>query len=807
MDRRVRCARACAHAGRRLTWLLLLLTGSAAAAAEANDWVNALRPAGTGVEVLFATHGRTDRQILLPARPTPSDEKAAAELAQWLGQMTGADFAVVNEGSRAARPDAPVISLGATRRLAAAGIAPTTDLGDEGYAVAVKGGDVFLVGGRTRGSLYAAMALLEEDLGCRWYTATVNRIPSCPDLRANVVPRTYRPCFALRDPFSYVSDNPAWSRRNRTNAYGATQPAALGGNLNYAPGWFVHTYNTIMASTAENLARCPECFMLDADGRRSARQLCPTHPQVIAAAIAKVRQVLAEHPDAELVDVSQNDIRGYCHCPRCQTLIDQEGTPAAPLLVLVNAVAAAVADEHPAVRISTLGYQDTAPAPAHMQPRPNVVIRLATDSMWRYPFTPAEDGPEFSAALAGWHRVASQIHIWDYQVNFGDYLAPWPMFWAISRNLKLFAASGVTGVMVQGSYQGPGTERQLMRAWVFAKLLWDPSRDVWPLMQDFIRGYFGAAAPPIEAYNQMLFAAGQAHHGVLQGQDTEAFLAQARTWYDEAARLAAADVELRHRVELDRLPIQSLEVNRRRGLMTADPARFDSAGYRALVAAVEAVATREQVTFQAEGTRMDAWLTKARQAVAPPDTAATWEVPAAAGPVAVYRLPATWQLHLDPQRQGEDQGWAAAGAPDSGWTSYRTDLTVGWEEQGYPGVDGDGWFRCRLHLPDALNRPYRYLFFGACDEETWVWLDGQALGERTARSTGLMPEVLWLQPFSLAMAATPAPGATTELMVRVRDNGGMGGIYLPVYVLAADHPMDLAAMQTALRFRNPYRAE
>ena len=68
-----------------------------------------------------------------------------------------------------------------------------------------------------------------------------------------------------------MSNDPTWSRRNRTNAYGARLPAEHGGNLDYAPGWFVHTYANILAGTDENFTACPECFMLDADGSRSAR--------------------------------------------------------------------------------------------------------------------------------------------------------------------------------------------------------------------------------------------------------------------------------------------------------------------------------------------------------------------------------------------------------------------------------------------------------------------------------------------------------------------------------------------------------
>ena len=44
------------------------------------------------------------------------------------------------------------------------------DLGDEGYQIAVEGEHLLLRGGAGRGIVNAVYALLEEDIGCRWYT-------------------------------------------------------------------------------------------------------------------------------------------------------------------------------------------------------------------------------------------------------------------------------------------------------------------------------------------------------------------------------------------------------------------------------------------------------------------------------------------------------------------------------------------------------------------------------------------------------------------------------------------------------------
>lgn len=829
--------------------------GDPARAADDAAWYNALAPHGDGVALRLAAGGQAACDLLVPPGPTTRERKAAEELSRWLQAMTGAQFAVVEEGvptllrscvtagSRAScaadsaararlgkagassETCAPggtdacaaaggagrsVISLGHTRRLTAAGLGGLAEgLGPEGYAIAARGGDLFLVGGKRRGPITAVFALLEEDLGCRWYAPRAQRIPRRDELTAMVVPRSYSPAFAVRDPFSYVSNDADWALRNRANPYGAGVPEEWGGNIDYAPGWFVHTYERILAGTRQNVAAWPECFMLDEDGTRSPRQLCPTHPHVVDLAISSVRRLLEEHPEAELVDVSQNDIRGYCHCPRCMALIEAQGTPAAPLLYLVNRVAEAVAQAHPDVTITFLGYQDTVPAPRTLRPAANVAVRLATDITWSQPFTPASKSQPFMEALTGWERVADRIHIWDYQVNFGDYFQPWPSLPARAENLRLFAGHHVTGVMVEGAYQGPGAESQLLRAWVLAKLLWDPTRDLWPLVQDFVRGYYGPAAAPIEAYYRMLYDCGCAGKGVADCLGAEAFVRRASSLFDRAEMIAftagGADAdELLDRVELARLPVLDVALPLARGRWITSEDSLDLERYRATLARFATAARLAGTEQYSEGVKLSGWVEQRRAIVAVPAPAGERTADLKGRPVTVYRLPASWVVQQDADGLGESEGWFAANYEDQDWGHYRTDLAAGWEEQGYPDQDGLFWFRQNVVLPASCAKPYVYLYFRACDEEAWVWVDGLPLGERTVASTGIEPQRLWLTPFALEAGRRLRPGTAHAVAVRVSDTGGMGGLYLPVFVIASDVPLTCEQMTGLVAMRNPY---
>src|SRR5207302_57989 len=120
------------------------------------------------------------------------------------------------------------------------------------------------------------------------------------------------------------------------------------------------------------------------------------------------------------VSVSKNDSGGdqICRCPRCEKLRAAEGTEMANQLVLVNHVAEAVENEHPAVLIDTLAYLDTVGVPRTIRPRKNVIIRLCNDTVgaWGRPFTPARDLPVAKLAQQ-WSAVHDKLSVWDYNVN------------------------------------------------------------------------------------------------------------------------------------------------------------------------------------------------------------------------------------------------------------------------------------------------------------------------------------------------------------------------------------------------------
>ena len=570
------------------TPLLALLVAHLLCTGARAEWVNSLQPAGRPAgHITVVKAGKVQGPILLPAHPTPQETNAAVELQHWIKAITGAELPIHTGKARQGR------------------LLIQTDpsLGDEGYGIAVSHGRIVLSGGKTRGVINAVYALLEEDLGCRFYTDDSIRLPKTNTLVVAPVARRYIPQLKLRDPFYACAFDPVWSLRNRSNAPRAAVPEEEGGHVDYAD-MFVHTAAQIVPPD-KYFKEHPDYFAQQADGTRTTAQLCPTHPEVVKIAIAYVRQVLHDHPHTEILSISKNDCQVICHCPGCTRLREAEGSDMANQLFLVNQVAAAIEPDYPNVVIDTLAYLDTIQVPKTVRPRRNVAIRLCNDVVgaWSHPFTPAEQC-QSAQLIRAWSAVHNRLYIWDYNVNFSHYLAPMPNLDVMAANIRFWIRNHAEGVMLQGGYQGPA-ERDQLKCWVCAKLLWNPAWDEQALEGDFIEGHYGKAAPALEAYEALLGRMRVEHAqemasppgGIRYPMDapfiTKEFVTQAEAIFAQAKALAQGDEQLTRRVERAELPI--LYVQCVRG------PDFVGAGYAQVVAEFERIGRGEKVHYLEEG--------------------------------------------------------------------------------------------------------------------------------------------------------------------------------------------------------------
>jgi len=453
-------------------------------------------------EMRIASQGRADCVILTQPGSTAAECHAAGELANHLEKITGAEF-TVRECVDSAPASAIIIGPGELARK----LFPEVELASFGcdqLAIRTKGGRLLLAGGRPRGTLYAVYRFLQEQCGVRWWAPWASRIPVKQDLAIGNLAMEETPAFEYRDPFCFPAFDGDWSARNACNGFNARVGDQHGGKVVYKG--FVHTFFGLVPPE-EHFEKHPEWFsMIDGqrrhpEGDKHRSQLCTTNPELRDFIVERVRQWLRESPDADIVSISQDDTygdwSGACQCPACKAVDNREGSHSGTVIELINYVAAKLAPEFPHVAFDTLAYRYTRKAPKAVKPLPNVIARLC--SIECNFAAPMEDpsNAAFAEDVREWSRVSERLYVWDYITNFAHYVLPHPNWFSLGPNVRFFRRHNVRGLFEQGAYQSHGSEMTELRAWVLARLLWNPDQDDRKLIEEFLEGYYG---PPAAVY-------------------------------------------------------------------------------------------------------------------------------------------------------------------------------------------------------------------------------------------------------------------------------------------------------------------
>ena len=524
----------------------------------------------------LAKDKKTGYRIVIAAQPSPSVFHAAEELRRFLGEITGAVFPIAFDTAEQT-PEEIVVGDSAHLRALDCGV-DVAGLGKEGVWLKTVGRTLVLAGSGVRGALYAVYQLLDEHLGCRWFTVRDSFIPRRSELTLGELDERYVPPLELRDPYMLRYDDGAFYARNRCNAGTGKLGPAEGGKVSYAR--FVHSLDELV-SPREYFDSHPEYFALryDENGNASRQsgyaQPCLTDPDVLAIVKKNVRKILAADPDADIISVSQNDNQLFCQCDRCRAVDEEEGSHAGTLLRFVNAVAEDLEKDYPDVAVDTLAYQYTRKPPKLTRPRKNVIVRLCSiECCFGHPLEScALSGTEggqgsFTSDLEGWSAISDRLHIWDYAANFSRSLQPFPDFPVLQANIRYFIRHGATGIFEEGENSRPEHgELNPLRQYLVAKLLWDPNADFEQMVNEFMTFYFGMAAPAVRRWYDLLHAGVtedvhvHIYDDSCQPYLSDEFLDRSDELFDRAERLADND-EILARVKKLRLSVRFVRLVR-----------------------------------------------------------------------------------------------------------------------------------------------------------------------------------------------------------------------------------------------------
>ncbi len=514
-------------------------------------------------EYILFSDMKTSYRIALDGKASESEQWAAKELQHWLNKISGINFPIQYLDQPHVGPQI-ILGYNDTIKKITQETAPS-DL-DESFRYYNSGANIFIYGGKQRGTMYGVMSFLENELGCRWYTPSVTLTPKRNEIKFKSYNHTESPGIRVRNVYYFEAFDPVWAARNKMNGRLSNVQQQPGGVESY---WSVHTFYPFMPPS-EFFDKHPEYYSL-IDGKRiyERAQLCLSNPDVLKIMIERVRNRMRESPEHLIYDVSQNDSRHPCQCDKCQTIVKKEGAESGIIIWFVNQVAMAVEKEFPDKFIGTLAYQYTRTPPRNIRPRDNVVVRLCPiEACSSHDLKSCPQNKSFLQDMKTWSSIAPHLYIWDYVVNYFAYILPYPNINVLQSNIKTFQENNTIGIMEQGNGQSRGGEFSELKSYLISRLLWNPDCNTEDVINDFMYGYYGRAGKYVRQYfdllNSRVTPETHMHNMGLRPEDpifSDDFVQQSSLIFKNAEKVADND-EILRRVEMASLQILYLKCKR-----------------------------------------------------------------------------------------------------------------------------------------------------------------------------------------------------------------------------------------------------
>jgi|GEM_PF-1005528 len=441
--------------------------------------------------------------------------KAAMDTAHYLGQVIGKDVPLFVEnrghwrrdgdrwhfqafGEKDAAPaGTPEIHVGWTSRAKREIDSDTVSkLDPDGFRLRSTGDAVFIVGATSWGTVYGCFRFLEEFCNVRWYLPGRfgEDVPQNPALKLTRFDQTYEPAyqhrrfsgFAWRDSTELMR----WNRRMKLQTWGARR--------------LIYSHNMGNVFDAAKYAEThPALFPLIGGQRRIPRsgsnsgwQPCLTHPHAVDVAMDYARRYFAKRPEAPMMSLGINDGHGHCECEPCMRTvetIDGREDRSRWYFAFANAVATRLSSEFPDKKIGFLLYGRVRRLPPDMDIHPNLVPCVAAQHGFLI------DPKERKAFEAKLKEIAPRVK----EFGFHD------LFYAAGMAVPRLAMRQARHYLLYGwqmgarhvkaeAYMNWGLDG--FRYWMYAQLMWDPTRDVDAMFEEFCTRFFKESADPMRAY-------------------------------------------------------------------------------------------------------------------------------------------------------------------------------------------------------------------------------------------------------------------------------------------------------------------
>ena len=443
-------------------------------------------------DVLF-NNGRTSYRIVVSLDASVTEKTAAKELKEYLEQISGAVFEL------SSIPGRKNIFVGYCEDFAVYRDIEPYQHNFEGFIVKKIGHDLIIYGGEERGTMFGVFRYLQKYFGVQWYTPDFTKVPRLNKFELNDIELSEVPNIKYRFTDFFCAQDIPWLAHNMMNTISGKKKNTYGVDACY---WGNHTMGVLLPAS-KYFKTHPEYFAYREFQRIDNGQLCLSNPSVLKIVTDEIMSVIKQCPNYQIYDVSQNDNEKYCTCESCIKIEKEYGGHSGLMIWFVNQVAREVKKKYPDKYIGTFAYQYTRCAPTNIKPDDNIVIRLCDiECCFAHPLTIEcnEKNAAFMKDLKDWSVITRNIYIWDYIVNYNNYIAPFPNIQVLGPNIKTYMKYDVIGVFEEAQSGTLGNAFEELKSWVLAQLLWNPDQDTDTLVAQFINDYYETASKEILDY-------------------------------------------------------------------------------------------------------------------------------------------------------------------------------------------------------------------------------------------------------------------------------------------------------------------
>ncbi len=427
------------------------------------------------------------------------EEHSAIWLSNYLKTICGQAFSV--------RPPTEPLPARAIvvgkRAVAAAGVTIPDDLGNDGFIIKTEGDRLYIAGGGHMGTAFGIFAFLQNQLNCQWWSWNEEDVPKQEAIKLGNLDIKEKPAFVLHD----IMSREAQTRQNHF-VYKSRALSTLQFTGNHT------MYKLLTPAAKEN----PEFWPMNDKGERAPNNL---HFNYLAKGID---QALADALSAE-VDKRKVNIENFIYfagqgdwyggldqSPESKKSLAEDG-PSGALIQMMNRTGKILDKKYPGIQVGTFAYMSTDTPPYQTIPGDNVNIWLPR---LRYGITlsieeaSSEKNPneesynrsqKIKNSIEKWAKIApARLFIWEYGVNYNNFVKVQPALRAIAKNIKYYHRIGVEGIMIQGNYVSMGGDLVVLKNWIWSRLLWNPDLEVDNLLKEFCDGYYGPASAEMIEY-------------------------------------------------------------------------------------------------------------------------------------------------------------------------------------------------------------------------------------------------------------------------------------------------------------------